>query len=370
MIRLPAPSPPTKLTILETVDIVYKLTKALLGGAAAAVKFPFLGDRAAKRYRTHITHAVLRKLSSQTTVRQSQVGSTTASYEKYAKSRGITPRTVSWETGHGHWIGDSDATKVLVWFHGGGYYAPASTAHFRFLEDVVHAVCQSGKEKGFAAFVPSYTLAPHARYPAQLHKGLEVLQYLVQGEGKALKNIVIGGDSAGGNLVLGILSHMSHPHPHPDLAEFDPESSTSIAAGSLRGALLLSPWVSNDRSWASVQRNGLKDCVTTVPTDISAEHFLADDGGWDNYNEPIRAPEGWWADIKCRNMLIVSGEDEIMTDAHKAFGRTVQAASPGKTEIAVAPGEGHAAPILDLMLGDRSEFQSAKYIKAWLWFVL
>lgn len=277
-----------------------------------------------------------------------RLGSTTAAYEKYAKSRGIAPRTFSWETGHGHWIGDSEATKVLVWFHGiyksntttysqtspahpltdrttgGGYYAPASSAHFQFLEDVVRAVRQSGKGKDFAAFVPSYTLAPHARYPAQLREGLEVLQYLVKGEGKTLENVVIGGDSAGGNLVLGILSHMSHPHPHPDLAGFDPGSSTSIAAESLRGALLLSPWVSNDRSWASVQRNGLKDCVTTVPTDISTEHFLPDDGGWDNYNEPVRAPEGWWADIKCGNLLIVSGEDEIMTDAHRAFGRTVQ----------------------------------------------
>jgi hypothetical protein len=28
MTRLPAPSPPTKLTILETIDVVYKLTKA------------------------------------------------------------------------------------------------------------------------------------------------------------------------------------------------------------------------------------------------------------------------------------------------------------------------------------------------------
>lgn len=204
---------------------------------------------------------------------------------------------------------------------GGGYYAPASSAHFKFLEDVVNAVVQSGEGKSFAAFVPSYTLAPHARYPTQLREGLEVLQYLVEGEGKLLENIVIGGDSAGGNLVLGILSHMSHPHPHPDFSAG--LGSCFMGDGSLCGALMLSPWVSNDRTWPSVRRNKLKDCVTTVPTDISTEHFLGVNDDWDNYNEPLRAPE-WWAGVKSRNLLIVSGEDEIMTDAHRAFGRILQ----------------------------------------------
>lgn len=34
--------------------------------------------------------------------------------------------------------------------------------------------------------------------------------------------------------------------------------------------------------------------------------------------------------------------------------------------MVVAGGEGHVAPVLDLMLGDRNEFESSKRMKQWL----
>ena len=44
---------------------------------------------------------------------------------------------------------------------------------------------------------------------------------------------------------------------------------------------------------------------------------------------------------------------------------TVQAAN-AHTTVMIIPGEAHVAPILDLMLWDRTEFASAKAIKSWL----
>ncbi|RHZ55345.1 hypothetical protein CDV55_102347 [Aspergillus turcosus] len=285
-----------------------------------------------------------------------RLSTTAASYKRFAKSKGIIPRTSSWgERGQGCWVGSPDALSILVWFHGGNYYSPAHPAYFHFLHGVVDAVCQTGKQ--FAVFVPSYTLAPHAQYPSQLQEGLETLRYLIEIEGKSASNIVLGGDSAGGNLVLAILSHLSHPHP--DIAG-DLTLKTNLG-----GAVMICPWVTFDQTWTSVERNKKKDSVALIPSSISAKHFLGDKPP-DNYNEPLRAPLEWWFEVKACQLLLISGDDDIMVDSHRAFATNLSMANPHNTQIIFAADEGHVAPVLDLMLGDRSEFESTKAMKKWL----
>lgn len=46
--------------------------------------------------------------------------------------------------------------------------------------------------------------------------------------------IVIAGDSAGGNLTLGLISHLLHPHPDVPKVEL---------SGPLATTILISPWV-------------------------------------------------------------------------------------------------------------------------------
>lgn len=169
----------------------------------------------------------------------------------------------------------------------------------------------------FAVLVPPYTLAPHAKYPCQLREGLDALRYLVEVEGKEPGKIILGGDSAGGNLVLGILSHLSHPHPHP-----------SIPAGpyiheDLAGALLMGPWVSFDQTWPSIKRNVNRDCVSLVPSSVSAENWLGQKP-LDKYNEPLRAPVDWWSNVKARQLLLVTGADDLMVDSHEAFAANLK----------------------------------------------
>lgn len=169
----------------------------------------------------------------------------------------------------------------------------------------------------FAVLVAPYTLAPHAKYPCQLREGLDVLRYLVEVEGKEPGKTILGGDSAGGNLVLGILSHLSHPHPDP-----------SIPAGpyiqeDLAGALLLGPWVSFDQTWPSIERNAERDCVSLVPSSVSAENWLGEKP-LDFYNEPLRAPVDWWSNVKARQLLLVAGEDDLMVGSHEAFAANLK----------------------------------------------
>ncbi|KKK13561.1 hypothetical protein ARAM_001730 [Aspergillus rambellii] len=347
---------PSRLTPGEHLDLAWKLLSVLAVGTSAALSFPFRGEGGSKTYRAHVMHAVLRKITRSFTLRQIQLSTTAASYKRFAKSRRMIPQTSSWGTkGQGHWIGNRDAPLVLIWFHGGNYYSPAHPAYFTFLHDIVDAVCLSGKQ--LAVFVPSYTLAPHAQYPSQLREGLDVLQHLVEKENKLLSNIVLGGDSAGGNLVLGILSHLSHPHP-------DITGGLSLE-GHLSGALMICPWVTFDQTWASIERNKNKDCVALIPSTITAAYFLGTSES-DNYNEPLRAPFDWWTGINARQLLLISGEDDIMVDSHNAFATKLRMANPHNTQVVTAVGEGHVAPVLDLMLGDRSEFESTRAIKKWL----
>ena len=158
----------------------------------------------------------------------------------------------------------------------------------------------------------AYTLAPHRTYPGQLQQAVNLLSHLLNEEGLSPENIAIGGDSAGANLCLGILSHILHPHPLiPPL---------KLSEGkSLAAVILMCPWVSFDmKRWASVRRNALKDCLSIPMNDDWSASFL---GGApiDAYNEPLclSADDPWWQglDRVVENVLILAGEDEILLDS-------------------------------------------------------
>ncbi len=103
----------------------------------------------------------------------------------------------------GHVIGDlRDRSKpVILWLHGGAFILPASpVAH---LEMAAYLAAKLGAN----VFLPDYRLAPRNRFPAALddcERSYRVLLDL----GYAPDRIIIGGDSAGGNLTLGVLQRI------------------------------------------------------------------------------------------------------------------------------------------------------------------
>ena len=156
----------------------------------------------------------------------------------------------------------------------------------------------------------AYTLAPYAHYPRQLIQGVELLRYVLNDLNRKPENIIIGGDSAGGNLTSGILSHLSHPHPSIAPLEL---------SAPLRGIVLLAPWTSFDPgAWESVKYNQYKDTVTPASSNRWSDNFL---GGKprDEYNEPMTADPEWWRGLKAEEVLVVCGSDEILVDSIKVF---------------------------------------------------
>ena len=91
----------------------------------------------------------------------------------------------------------SDAARVLLYFHGGGYCSGSLESHRRL-------VTEAGRAAGVRTLAVDYRLAPEHPFPAAPDDAHTVWRWLL-GQGYASRDIVMGGDSAGGGLTLNLL---------------------------------------------------------------------------------------------------------------------------------------------------------------------
>lgn len=117
--------------------------------------------------------------------------------------------------------------------------------------------------------------------------------------------VLVGGDSAEGNLVLGLISILSHDHPCL--------SGLQSHGESFKDAVLISPWVTFDQNAASFGTNRLKDNVTAKGLKKWSDAYL-DLHQSDFFNTPLGAPEGWWRNLPFDRILILAGGDELFVD--------------------------------------------------------
>ena len=94
----------------------------------------------------------------------------------------------------------SDAFKVLLFFHGGGYCSGSLVSHRRM-------VTEAGRACGARTLAIAYRLAPENPFPAALDDALGAWRFL-RNSGVDAQKIVVGGDSAGGGLTLALLQHL------------------------------------------------------------------------------------------------------------------------------------------------------------------
>ncbi len=100
----------------------------------------------------------------------------------------------------GEWFVSKEADEhspVILYVHGGGFVLPQTHFHRAMLAQLTSEV------KG-RTFAVDYRLAPEYPFPAGLDDCLAAYQYLLD-EGIAPQRITVMGDSAGGNLTLGLL---------------------------------------------------------------------------------------------------------------------------------------------------------------------
>jgi acetyl esterase/lipase len=124
----------------------------------------------------------------------------------------ISIKDVCGEIFRGHWFAPkhADTRVTLLYFHGGGYsFYPR--AYTRFIAQITLAA----KSRTFAL---DYRLSPEHRFPAQLEDALSAYRWLLA-EGTQPEDLVVAGDSAGGNLTLALLLSLRDARlPLPALA--------------------------------------------------------------------------------------------------------------------------------------------------------
>jgi epsilon-lactone hydrolase len=102
----------------------------------------------------------------------------------------------------GEWsiVPDSDVSRILLFFHGGGYCSGSIVSHRRM-------VSEAGRAAGVRTLAIAYRLAPEHPFPAAYDDLLTAWRFL-RNQGIPAGHIAIGGDSAGAGLALGLIGQL------------------------------------------------------------------------------------------------------------------------------------------------------------------
>jgi epsilon-lactone hydrolase len=95
---------------------------------------------------------------------------------------------------------DSDASHVLLYFHGGGYCSGSILSHRRL-------VTEAGRAAKIRTLAIEYRLAPEHPFPAAFDDAFSAWRFL-RTSGIAAGHIAVGGDSAGGGLTLALINRL------------------------------------------------------------------------------------------------------------------------------------------------------------------
>ncbi len=107
--------------------------------------------------------------------------------------------------------------SIIIHFHGGGFMAMSSSSHQVYLRKWVRKI-------DIPVFSVEYRLAPQTKFPFVLNDCIRsylwILTMLESVLGCKVRKVIVAGDSAGGNLALGLTSWcIEHGFRKPDLLE-------------------------------------------------------------------------------------------------------------------------------------------------------
>ncbi|KAL8728213.1 MAG: hypothetical protein Q9181_005426 [Wetmoreana brouardii] len=234
---------------------------------------------------------------------------------------------------------DSDSRKkIVLHFHGGAYVLGGVRPKEGGWGPEVLAKAIDG-----LVLCPQYRLASgiNGRFPAALQDSITAYQYLLS-LGVSSSNIVISGDSAGGNLALALLRFLG-------------EQSSSMPMPS--ALLLWSPWVdlAADPNAVESHRNTKSDFITPVlvkwgvhsyrPSFLKANH---------PYLTPLNNPFATTVPI-----FMQHGTAEVLFDEQKAFYFQMKEIPGNRIECLETPNAPHDTFLAGQALGWEKEAEEA-----------
>ncbi len=181
---------------------------------------------------------------------------------------------------------EASSEHIILYLHGGGYLFGSRSSHRRVASDL------SAAAKARVLLI-DYRLAPEHPFPAALEDGLTSYRWLREQRNYAPTQIALAGDSAGGNLALGMmLSLRKNNQPLPACA------------------LLMSPLTDMERKGRTVQTKAeVEPIVSPELLEMVANSYLPEG----NFLNPIVSPIH--ADLSnLPPLLIHVGSQEVLLD--------------------------------------------------------
>jgi monoterpene epsilon-lactone hydrolase len=233
----------------------------------------------------------------------------------------------------------SDASRVLMYFHGGGYCSGSIKSHRRL-------VTEAGRAARLRTLAVGYRLAPEHPFPAAHEDAMTAWRFL-RARGIAAAHVAVGGDSAGGNLAVALIERLRR---HGD----------AIPAC----AWLLSPWTDLTMSGATL---ATKDAVDPLIhqaylEDLAAAYAPAPIDRRDPLISPL------FVDLRGFPPLLVQvgSAETLLADAIR-FAATAGAADVAAT-LEIWPHMIHAWPMWNAKLaaGRQALAHAADFIRRWV----
>ena len=241
----------------------------------------------------------------------------------------------------GEWsiVPGSDAARVLMFFHGGGYCSGSIVSHRRM-------VTEAGRAARMRTLAIRYRLAPEHPYPAAHEDAMTAWRFLRDQEIPA-RNIAVGGDSAGGNLTITLINRLR------SMGEEQPTC-----------AWLASPWTDLTMSGASL---ATKDAVDPLIHKAYLEELASAYAPAPvDRKDPLISP--LFADLHgFPPTLIQVGSEETLLDDAVRFARAAGSAEVNVT-LQIWPHMIHAWPMWNAKLEDGRQAlsQVGQFIRRWL----
>jgi len=133
----------------------------------------------------------------------------------------------------------SNPSRVLMFFHGGGYCSGSIVSHRRM-------VTEAGRAAGARTLAVSYRLAPEHPFPAALDDALTAWRCLRKHV--AATHVTVGGDSAGGNLSVALINQLGAAKEELPACAWlvSPWTDLTMSGGTLATKEAVDPIISKD----------------------------------------------------------------------------------------------------------------------------
>ncbi|GMH64911.1 hypothetical protein TrRE_jg2890, partial [Triparma retinervis] len=211
-----------------------------------------------------------------------------------------------------------DAPKVILYMHGGAFVLCNSVTH----RTITYELC---RRTNLPICVPLYQRPPHFKYPVAVDQMTDIFAQFVKYYGAS--NVILAGDSAGGNLCLttAINGFKNRGLPPPG------------------GVVLISPWcdlTSASMDSPSITANSPTDYLPPDLISRFADDYVTDASDLDNeLVSPVLADAQVLREA-CPNTFLCFGTGEELLDQDRTLAEKMQPA-----EVVELVGMPHVSPL-------------------------